>query len=200
MKIAGIILAAGKGSRMGGGKMTALLHDKALVRHVADAAVASKLDPVIAVLGHDADHVAKALDGTGVRIIHNSDFAEGMATSLKAGIAALPAKIDAALILLGDMPQITLLIIRQLLDAFHANPYAAAIVPMVGNQRGNPILISRKLFQQVMTLEGDVGARKLLAKAGDAVVEIIIDDAAVLTDVDTLDALEQLNFRFTLPR
>jgi molybdenum cofactor cytidylyltransferase len=195
MRIAGIILAAGKGSRMGGGKMTALLHGKALVRHVADAAVASHLDPVIAVLGHDADHVEKALDGTGVRIIHNSDFAKGMATSLKAGIAALPAKTDAALILLGDMPQITPAIIKRLLENFKDHPEAAAVVPMVADQRGNPILLSRKLFDQVMGLQGDMGARKLLVVAGDSVVEVTLDDAAVLTDIDTKDALEKLNQR-----
>jgi molybdenum cofactor cytidylyltransferase len=193
MRVAGIILAAGKGSRMGGGKMTALLHGKALVRHVADAAVASHLDPVIAVLGHDADQVGKALEGAGMHLIHNPDFAEGMATSLKAGIAALPAKTDAALILLGDMPQIKPETIQQLIDAFKSNPHAAAVVPVVQGKRGNPILIARSLFASIMTLEGDVGARKLLSEAGETVIEIDVENLSILLDIDTFEVLDQLN-------
>jgi molybdenum cofactor cytidylyltransferase len=195
MSIAGIILAAGKGTRMGGGKMTAKLHGKALVRHVADVAISSNLDQVIAVLGHDAAKVEQALHGTGVRIIHNPDYAEGMATSLKAAISALSEQTKAALILLGDMPQITPKLIQQLIEAFNNNPHASGIVPVVQGKRGNPILIAAALFASIMQLEGDIGARKLLAEADAAVIELDVQDPAILNDIDTTEALEKLNRR-----
>jgi molybdenum cofactor cytidylyltransferase len=193
VSVAGIILAAGKGTRMGGGKMTAMLGGKALVRHTADAAAECDLKPLIAVLGHDASAVAAVLDGVDLVTIHNPAFASGMATSLKAGIAALPDTADGALILLGDMPHVTPALINILVKAFSDHPGAKAVVPMVANQRGNPILIGRKLFDAVLQLEGDTGARKLLDMAGTGVVEIRVEDAAVLIDVDTPEALDHLN-------
>jgi molybdenum cofactor cytidylyltransferase len=193
ISVAGIILAAGKGTRMGGGKMTAMLGGKALVRYAADAATAAGLKPVIAVLGHDASNVVTALDGVEFTSIHNPDFADGMATSLKAGIAALPADVTGALILLGDMPHVTPVIIQRLLKTFADNPEASAVVPTAGNQRGNPILIGRALFASVLKLEGDMGARKLLDSAGKAVIEVAVDDVAILTDVDTSETLDRLN-------
>ena len=97
--------------------------------------------------------------------------------------------------LLGDMPYVTPAIINRLIAAFAAHPKAKAVVPMIGGQRGNPILIGRSLFEAVMALEGDMGARKLLDTAGGEVIEVAIDDVAVLTDVDTPEALARLEDR-----
>ncbi len=97
------------------------------------------------------------------------------------------------MVLLGDMPHVTPAIIDRLVDAFAAQPTALAVVPVSLGQRGNPILLARSLFPEVMALTGDVGARRLLAAAGDRVVEVPIDDAAVLTDVDTPEALAALD-------
>jgi molybdenum cofactor cytidylyltransferase len=120
-----------------------------------------------------------------------------MSTSLKAGIAALPQSAAGAIVLLGDMPYVTPAIINRLIAAFVAHPSAKAIVPMIGGQRGNPILIGRSLFDAVMALDGDMGARKLLDSAGQEIIEIAIDDVAVLTDVDTPEALAQLEITGT---
>jgi molybdenum cofactor cytidylyltransferase len=169
-----------------------MLGGKPLVRYPHEAVAASGAGPLITVVGHDADRVGKALADIDTRIIDNPDYAKGMATSLKAGIAAVPETAAGALILLGDMPHVTPAIINRLIAAFADKPLAKAVVPMVGGQRGNPILIGRNLFDAVMQLEGDMGARKLLDGAGDGVVEVAIDDAAVLTDVDTPEALAKL--------
>ncbi len=192
-QVAAVVLAAGKGTRMGGAKMTALLGDKPLVRYTHEAAAASNAGPLITVMGHDATKVSLALQGIDTHCVQNPDFARGMATSLKVGIAAVPESSAGALILLGDMPHVTPAIINRLLVAFADNPLAKAVVPMVGGQRGNPILIGRALFEAVMSLEGDMGARKLLDAADGDVIEVVIDDAAVLNDVDTPETLEALN-------
>ncbi|MGL4240066.1 MAG: NTP transferase domain-containing protein, partial [Beijerinckiaceae bacterium] len=191
-QVAAIVLAAGKGTRMGGAKMTARYAGKPLVRHAHDAAAEAGLAPILTVVGHDAARVSEALTGVDTQLVENPDYAEGMSTSLKAGIAALPDAAAGAVVLLGDMPLVTRGIVDRLVSAFAANPGAKAVVPMAGGQRGNPILIGRALFPAVMKLEGDVGARKLLDAAAGSVVEVPIDDGAVLTDVDTPEALAAL--------
>ncbi|MCA3565361.1 MAG: molybdopterin-binding/glycosyltransferase family 2 protein [Methylocystis sp.] len=194
-QVAAIVLAAGQGARMGGGKMTAKLGGKALVRYPHEAAAASLAAPILTVLGHDAARVGAALLDLDTQIVGNPDYAKGMSTSLKAGIAALPLSAAGAIVLLGDMPYVTPAIINRLIAAFAAHPKAKAVVPMIGGQRGNPILIGRSLFEAVMALEGDMGARKLLDAAGGEVIEVAIDDVAVLTDVDTPEALARLEDR-----
>lgn len=192
-QVAAIVLAAGKGTRMGGGKMTAKLGGKALVRYPHEAVAGSLAGPVFTVLGHDAGSVSAALTGIDTHLIENPDFAKGMSTSLKAGIAALPETAAGAIVLLGDMPHVTPGIINRLIATFADHPTAGAVVPMIGGQRGNPILIGRSLFDAVMTLEGDLGARKLLDTAGREIIEVAIEDVAVLTDVDTPEALAGLD-------
>jgi molybdenum cofactor cytidylyltransferase len=192
-QVAAIVLAAGQGTRMGGGKMTAPFRGKPLVRHAHEAAAASGARPLLTVVGHDASTVASALVGVETTLVENAAFASGLASSLKAGVAALPDTTAGALILLGDMPLVTPVIINRLIAAFAGSPTAKAVVPTVAGRRGNPILIGRNLFDAVKALEGDIGARKLIDAAGDDVVEVAIDDAAVLADVDTPEALRDLD-------
>ena len=106
-RIAAIVLAAGRGTRFAGAtKMLATLHGTALVRHVVEAALASGLHPVLVVTGHEAEAVAAALHGTEVLSVPNPSYADGLSSSLRTGFAALPEDVDAAAILLGDMPGI----------------------------------------------------------------------------------------------
>jgi molybdenum cofactor cytidylyltransferase len=192
-KVAAIVLAAGQGTRMGGAKMTAPYAGKALVAHAHDAVAGSGASPVLTVIGHDAAKVRAALSGADTTFVENPHYAVGMSTSLKAGISALPEEIGGALILLGDMPLVTSAILDRLIAAFRRNAGAKAVVPTVAGRRGNPILIGRALFPDVMTLDGDVGARHLLSAAGSDVIEVAVDDGAVLTDVDTPEALAALD-------
>jgi molybdenum cofactor cytidylyltransferase len=186
--VAALVLAAGRSSRMGeANKLTQILRGKPLLRHAVEAALASQASPVLVVTGHDADAVRQALEGLDVGFIHNPDHADGMASSLKAGLSALPQNAAGAVVLLGDMPNVTPAIMDRLIAA--ATHDAKAVVPTLLGRRGNPALLMRPILPDLLQLSGDQGARKLLEAAGDAVVEIAIDDPAIALDIDTPDAL-----------
>jgi molybdenum cofactor cytidylyltransferase len=189
-RVGAIVLAAGRSTRMGGpNKLLAEIGGKPLVRFVAEQALASRAAPVIVVTGHERAKVEAALAGLRVRFVHNPDFAAGLSTSLKAGLAALPGEVDGAIVCLGDMPQVTASLIDRMLEAFDPARGALVVVPTIDGKRGNPVVWSRRFFPDLMALEGDVGARHLIATYADAVTEVPLEDSAALTDVDTPDAL-----------
>jgi molybdenum cofactor cytidylyltransferase len=189
--VAAIILAAGRSTRMGGpNKLLAELGGKPLVRIVTEQALASKAQGVIVVTGHQADQVEKALQGLEVKFVHNPDFAEGLATSVKAGIAAVPENADGAVICLGDMPLISADLIDRLIESFAPDRGNLIVVPVSDNRRGNPVLWSRRFFHELMTLDGDIGARHLIIRHGEAVAEVAVDGHGAFLDIDTPQALE----------
>src|SRR4051794_8837910 len=189
-KIAGLILAAGRSTRMGGpNKLTEEINGKALVRHVAEHVLASRAKPVIVVTGHQRERVERALAGLPVTFVHNPNFADGLSTSLKAGIAAVPADADGAIVSLGDMPQVSAKLIDRLIAAFDPERGALVVIPTIAGKRGNPVLWSRRFFPDLAAVEGDVGARHLIGNYAEAVGEVPLDDAGALTDVDTPEAL-----------
>jgi molybdenum cofactor cytidylyltransferase len=188
LPVAAVVMAAGRSTRMGTNKLLALLKGKPLVRHVVEAALASRASPVLVVTGHQDGEVRSVLDGLDVTFVHNADFAAGMAGSVAAGVAAVGNEHAGAVILLGDMPLVTPALINRLIDCFGERDGLSAVVPVAGGRRGNPVLLSRSLFAQVMQLTGDSGARMLLEQAGDMVAEVLVD-------VDTRKALEALTSR-----
>jgi molybdenum cofactor cytidylyltransferase len=189
-RIAGLILAAGRSTRMGGpNKLLEEINGKALVRIAAEHVLASRAKPVIVVTGHQKKRVERALAGLPVTFVHNPHFAEGLSTSLKAGIAAVAADADGAIVCLGDMPQVSAALIDRLIAAFDPERGALVAIPTIAGKRGNPVLWSRRFFADLMAVEGDVGARHLIGGYGEAVVEVPVEDAAALTDVDTPEAL-----------
>src|SRR3954447_2737033 len=198
-KIAGLILAAGRSTRMGGpNKLLEEINGKALVRHVAEHVLASRAKPVIVVTGHQKERVERALAGVPVTIGHNPDFAAGLSTSLKTGIAAVPADADGIIVCLGDMPQVTAKLIDRLIAAFDPERGALVAIPTIAGKRGNPVLWSRRFFPDLAAVEGDVGARHLIGGYGEAVVEVPVEDAAALTDVDTPEALTAVRAAMTV--
>jgi molybdenum cofactor cytidylyltransferase len=189
--IAAIVLAAGRSSRMGGpNKLLEVIAGRPLVRIVVDATLASRARPVIVVTGHQRERVEAALRGLPVAFVHNPHFADGLGTSLKAGVAALPAKADGAIVCLGDMPQVDAALIDRLIAAFDPDKGALVVVPNIEGQRGNPVVWSRRFFPDLMNVDGDVGARHLIGRYGEAVAEVPLTGRAALTDVDTPEALE----------
>ncbi|MEP9353138.1 molybdopterin-binding/glycosyltransferase family 2 protein [Xanthobacter sp. KR7-65] len=184
---AAVILAAGRSSRMGKGinKLLAEVGGRPVIRRVAEAALQSAARPVIVVTGHEAARVAAALEGLEVTLVHNAAYASGMASSLRKGIGAVPETAAGALVVLGDMP----LVAPQLLDrlmAAHAPEAGRLIaVPVDGGQRGHPVLWSRRYFADLSALEGDVGARHVLAANADVVAEVAADGDGAFLDVDT---------------
>ncbi|HXE24222.1 MAG TPA: nucleotidyltransferase family protein, partial [Roseiarcus sp.] len=191
-QVGAIILAAGFSSRFraaggaGATKLAADLDGKPIVRRVAEAALASKARPVVAVAGHARDAVKGALAGLELEMAFNPDFASGLASSLRTGLAAMPRDIKGALVLLGDMPWIESGLIDALIDAFLVRKDALAAVPLHEGRRGNPVLLGRGLFGAAMRLEGDEGARRLIAAlTPEACVEVAAPDASAIFDIDT---------------
>jgi molybdenum cofactor cytidylyltransferase len=191
--VAGIVLAAGRSTRMGpSNKLLEPLRGQPVLRHAVEAQLSAGLDPVIVVTGHQREQVETALAGLAVSFADNPDYAAGMAGSLRVGVAALPADSVAAVVSLGDMPNVTAKVIETLVDAFRNQPEARAVVPTLLGNRGNPALLARDLFPAVELLTGDRGARRLLEEAGERVIEVPFDDPAIAIDVDTPEALKAL--------
>jgi molybdenum cofactor cytidylyltransferase len=175
----------------GPNKLLAEIRGRPLVRIASEEALASGASPVIVVTGHQRAEIEKALGGLPVRLAHNPDFADGLATSLKAGIRALPSDVDAAIVCLGDMPCIDPKLMRQLMAAFAPERGVLVVVPTFEGKRGNPVLWSRRFFPDLMAIEGDVGARHLIGRYGEAVVEVPVAKGT-LVDVDTPESLAEL--------
>lgn len=186
-RVAAIILAAGLSRRMAP-RNKLLLADASgvpMAARVADAVLASRARPVVAVLGYQAELVAAALGERTVMTVHAADYASGLSASLRTGIGAMPEDAEAALVCLADMPLVTGAVIDRLIDAYTARGDRPIIVPVHGERRGNPVLWPRRFFNEMMGLSGDSGARSLLQRHANEVREIAVGDAAVLFDVDT---------------
>jgi molybdenum cofactor cytidylyltransferase len=189
-RIAAVVLAAGRSTRMGGpNKLLADIAGKPLVRIAVERALASRARPVIVVTGHQRERVEAALADLPVRFVQNPNYAQGLGTSLRAGVEVLPAEADGAIVCLGDMPQVDAGLIDRLIDAFDPEKGALVVIPAIEGMRGNPVLWSRRFFPDLMAIEGDVGARHLISRYGEAVVEVPVSGKGALVDVDTPEAL-----------
>lgn len=185
--IAGIILAAGSSSRMGQPKQLLDWGGRPLVRVIAATALTAALDEVIVVTAGADTAVAAALADLPLRIVPNSRAEEGLSTSLRASIAALSAGVAAALILLGDQPFVTVAIIKALVDAWR-DRRAPVVAPVFAGVRGNPVLFDRSVFAELLTIEGDQGARGVIARDPARVHLVYFDDERPLLDIDTPEA------------
>lgn len=191
MKIAAVVLAAGRSSRMGPrNKLLEPIGGERMVRRVAAIALGSGAEPIVVVTGHEAAAVAAALHGLGVTMILNPEYADGLSTSLRAGLAALPAEIDGALILLGDMPEIEPGALRALVAAFTGT--SAICVPVRRGRRGNPVLWGRSYFPEMMELTGDFGAKPLMAWKEAQLIEVEVATDSIFHDVDAPEDLARL--------
>jgi molybdenum cofactor cytidylyltransferase len=191
-RVAAIVLAAGRSSRMGAhNKLLADVAGKPMVRHVVETALASSTRPVLVVTGHMAVDVSAAVAGLDVKLVANADYATGLASSLKAGVRAVPAECDGVMVLLGDMPRIAPEHLDRLLESFAGKP-DTIIVPVHEGRQGNPVLWPRRYFRELLQLDGDAGAKRLIAGHGEQVREVEIGSDAVLADVDTPEALARM--------
>jgi molybdenum cofactor cytidylyltransferase len=163
-----------------------------LVRVVAEFALASQLDRVVVVVGAAEREVTGALAGLPLDLVHNPAYAEGLSTSLRAGIAALGPEVAAALVLLGDQPFVTPVIIDTILAAWHAGG-GLIVVPTYGGQRGNPVLFDQGVFPDLLAVRGDQGARDVLAVHTADMLVVPFDDTRPLADIDTLDDYARLS-------
>jgi molybdenum cofactor cytidylyltransferase len=189
--IAGLLLASGASRRFGSNKLVAPLGERAVVRWSAEALVGAVDDAWIVVPAHSAG-VRTALHGLLVHWVENPGALEGMASSIRAGVAALPAEAEAVVITLGDQPLIDGEVIRRVVVAWRsAPPGTSAAVAAYEDGRGHPVLFGASLFPALRALDGDRGARELLASLGDAVAVVHVTGARP-ADVDTPEALISL--------
>lgn len=183
-----MVLAAGRSVRFEGTKLLAQVGTVPLLRIVVETVV-SAVDSVVVVLGHDAEQVRTALSGLPVKSVVNPRYAEGMGTSVAAGVSALPNDIDAVLIALGDQP-VRAEVITELIVAYgHGQP--SIVAPAYNGVRGNPVLFDRSLFHELETLTGDRGARDLIGRHQRLAMIIPFGFPAPL-DVDTQDDFQKL--------
>lgn len=188
-KVTAVVLAAGRSSRMGGpNKLMAVFDGAPLVRRMTERALASAADTVLVVTGHQAERVAAALEPLNVTLTHNADYATGLASSLKAGIAALPKASAGALIVLGDMPGIAASDLDRMITVFRRAGGTVIVRATHNGKRGNPVLLPRALFAAVAGLEGDTGARHLVESGQAEVIDVELGEGASL-DVDTPEAM-----------
>jgi len=194
-RVAVLVLAAGRSTRMGGpNKMLVEADGFPLVVHAVRAALASQAVEVVVVLGHMAGEVKVAIDKAvpaagRLRFVENPDFALGLSTSVRTGIAALGKEIDAAIVQLGDMPGVAAPLLDRLMAAFNLIEGRAICVPTVGGKRGNPVLWARRFFGEIGRLSGDSGAKHLIGEHADLVCEVEMAGEAAIVDIDTPEAL-----------
>lgn len=185
-----IVLAAGRSRRMG--SVNKLLKDvsgKAMIVQVVETAIAARLGDVVVVTGHQAGDVERALSGLPVRIVHNRHYASGMASSLKVGIASVERQCDGAVVMLGDMPDVPVEVVEDLAREFDGP--GDICVPVHSGRRGNPVLWGADYFADIAQLDGDRGAKMLLALFSDKVKEVPVASAAIFVDYDSPESFEK---------
>ena len=191
--VSALVLAAGRSTRMGPvNKLLVPVGGRAMVRAVVERLEGSSVRPIVVVTGHEAERVGEALAGTQARLVHNPAYREGLSASIRAGLAALPESADAAIICLGDMPLVASRHVDKLVAAFDPDEGREICVPVFEGKRGNPVLFARRFFEEVAAIRGDVGARHLIGEYEEHVCEVAMDDRAVLVDVDSPQALDEI--------
>ncbi len=186
--IAGVLLAAGRSKRFGADKLCAKLDGKAVIRWSAGSL--ASLEAVYVVIAPGADAVTQALSRLDVRFVVNLARDEGMASSIRAGVAALPEAAEAVVIALADQPRASAAVTRALCERWQAGGVAAA-APVYSDGRGNPVLFGRECFDALLALRGDVGARAVLDALGSRVGLVDVGEGMPV-DVDTPEALAML--------
>jgi len=181
--ICAIVLAAGLSRRMGVQKLLLPFGGKTVIAHIVDQLLASTVDKVYVVTGHQAERIGRELSGRPVSIVNNPDYESGMLSSVRCGLRALPAECRAVLVALGDQPSITSKLVDRMLQSFAAAG-KGILVPCYDGKRGHPILFSELYRQEILTHYDDVGLRGLLHAHLDEVFELTVSTSAVLSDMN----------------
>jgi molybdenum cofactor cytidylyltransferase len=172
---------------MGQNKLLMLFGDKSLIEHAVDTLRASDVDEIVVVLGHEADQVRSRLGRHRVNFVHNPDYREGLSTSVRAGIGAVPKAADAIMIYLADQPLIEPGEINRLIRAFAEAKKAgkSIVVPFFGHERGNPVILDASYREMVLDIAGDVGCRRIIKRHPEQVFAVQMPTDHVVRDVDT---------------
>jgi molybdenum cofactor cytidylyltransferase len=183
-RVSAVILAAGTSSRMGQAKQLLALGESTVLLQTLAHVQAADLQEIILVLGASAEAIRRQLPSAQqLKIVVNQAYQQGIASSLRAGLSAVDPQSDAALIVLGDQPFIRPLTLDRIVEEYRRSQ-AQIVIPLHQGQRGNPVLLDRSVFAEVMALQGDVGSRAIFAKHLDQTVNVEVEDKAILLDLD----------------
>ena len=187
--ISAILLAAGQSKRMNGeNKLSKEIQGIPLIKHSVKNILASSIDELIVVLGHQKETIEKLIDkNKKIKFVFNKDFESGIASSIKTGLNNLSEKTEAFFICLGDMPMVNLNIYNQLIKSINKKEI---IVPTYKGQQGNPVLFAKSMKEKIINISGDIGAKKILELNKDKILNLEINDQCVTKDFNTQDSFD----------
>ena len=190
--ITNLILAAGQSKRMKEiNKLLVKINNETLIEKIVKSSLESSANNTVVVLGHESNLLLKYLSNKNLTTTINKDYLKGQSSSLQAGLSALPEDCDAAIIILADMPDINFKLINQLIDNYNPDENKSIIIPTYNNKKGNPILLSREFFPDMLSIKGDKGAKDIIKKNKKYIKEIPQNNASVLKDIDTKEDLNK---------
>ena len=184
--ISAILLAAGQSKRMDGeNKLTKEIQGTPLIKLSVKNIIASSIDELIIVLGHQKEIIEKLIDkNEKIKFVFNKNFEKGMASSIKIGLNNLSEKTEAFFICLGDMPMVNSNIYNQLINSRNQKNI---IVPTYNGQQGNPVLFDKSMKEKIMAIQGDVGAKKILKLNRDTILNVEVGNQSIRKDFNTKD-------------
>ena len=193
-RVGAIILAAGMSTRMGEAKQLLRLGESTVLGQTLENVRGAAVDEIVLVLGFSAETIRQQLPVSaieGLKVVVNRNYRQGMASSLRAGLSALDPRIDAALIVLADQPFIRPETLDRIVDRYRRS-HAQIVIPSYKGFRGNPVLLDRSVFPEVMALEGDIGCRAIFGSHSEGIVKVEVEDVGILLDIDNKDDYERL--------
>jgi molybdenum cofactor cytidylyltransferase len=193
-RVSAVVLAAGRSVRMGEAKQLLRVDGRTVLERTLENLRASRVDEALLVLGFSADEIRRELPAAlldGLRVVVNQDHASGMASSLRAGLAAVSPESDAALIVLADQPLVRPETMNEIVERYCGSD-AEIVVPFYQGSRGNPVLLDRSVFAEAMAMEGDVGCRAIFAQHADGMLRVNVNDPGILADIDSREDYERL--------
>jgi molybdenum cofactor cytidylyltransferase len=196
-RVSAVVLAAGKSTRMGRAKQLLPLGGTTVLARTIDSVRSAGLDQIVLVLGAEAEAIRRQLPQSlleGLKVVVNQAYEQGMASSLREGLSALHPQTGAALIILGDQPFIRPETLHEIMAGYHRSD-AQIVIPLHQGERGNPVLLSRSVFSEVMALDGDTGCRAIFANHLDAILKVEVEDPGILLDIDNQDDYDRLRLK-----
>ena len=190
-RIGAVVLAAGMSSRMGKPKQLLKLGERTVLDQTLENLRSARLGEIILVLGFMAEEIARQVALDGVRVVVNQQYGEGMGSSLRTGLAALSSDVQAAFVVLGDQPLVRPATLHRMI-ARYVESGAQIAIPTYLGFRGNPVLLDRSVFAEVMTLTGDIGCRAIFGNHTAGIVKVQVEDFGILLDIDNADDFERL--------
>jgi molybdenum cofactor cytidylyltransferase len=193
-RVSAIVLAAGRSMRMGEAKQMLRVGEHTVLERTLENVRDSGVDEIVLVLGFSAESIQRLLPAAlldNLKVVVNPAYEKGMASSLQVGLSKVSPETGAALIVLADQPFVCSATIDRIIERYRQSD-AEIVIPFYKGQRGNPALLDRSVFQEVMALEGDMGCRAIFGNHAEGIVEVDVDDAGILLDIDTKDDYERL--------